>query len=166
MDHDYNFNTFKEIEVTKDFLSLSLETAKYQNIESYDNCATREYIDTLLKECKCIPFNMILEENEVGNFKTSVIKFLKQIFSQENICTADQLSCIKNITVDYSQCYKRCDGMYITSYDKSEMDASLQLLVSKLSAEYNDYKKAYKFPTKYKGKFFSGSVDNLFFSSF
>ena len=70
VDHDYNFNTVKEIEVTEEFLSLSLDTAECKNIESYDDCATREYIDTLLKECTCIPFNMILEENEVSNFES------------------------------------------------------------------------------------------------
>ena len=76
--------------------------------------------------------------------------------SKENVCTSNQLSCTKNITVDYSGCYKKCDGMYITSYDRSDMDPSLRLFVSKLSEQYNNYKKAYKFPSKYK----SNSLNN------
>ena len=69
-----------------------------------------------------------------------------------NVCTSEQLSCVKNLSVDYSGCYKKCDGIFITSYEKFDMDTSLNLIVSDLSEQYNNYKMAYKFPSKYKGK--------------
>ena len=55
----------KEISVTKDFLSLDKAITKCQNEESLQDCKTRKYIDTIVEQCKCLPF-AIRNDNEVS----------------------------------------------------------------------------------------------------
>ena len=59
----YNLNTLKQIKVTEDFLSLKKDVRDCQNDESYDDCKTKEYMDTLWKTCKCLPFNIRQSNN-------------------------------------------------------------------------------------------------------
>ena len=54
----------KEIEVTKDFLSLEESVIGCQNEGSIDDCETRKYVDVLLSQCKCLPFS-IRQSDEV-----------------------------------------------------------------------------------------------------
>ena len=65
VDHDYNLNAVTEIEVTEDFLSLGIKTTECQNDESFEDCVTREYTSTLLQECKCLPFEILMMKNKV-----------------------------------------------------------------------------------------------------
>ena len=58
----------KEISVTKDFLTLDKTITKCQNEESLQDCKTRKYIDTLIEQCKCLPF-AIRNDNEVSLHK-------------------------------------------------------------------------------------------------
>ena len=51
----YTLNVVKEIKVTDSFLTLDKETRKCQE-ERYDDCTTRDYIETLLSQCECLPF--------------------------------------------------------------------------------------------------------------
>ena len=46
-------------------LSLGQETTDCQIMESYNDCATRKYIDALLRNCKCLQYNIMLMENKV-----------------------------------------------------------------------------------------------------
>ena len=48
---EYNLNNMKEIEVTKDFLSLDESVIGCQNEGSIDDCETRKYVDVLLSQC-------------------------------------------------------------------------------------------------------------------
>ena len=57
---EYNLNDLKEIEITDSYLGLDREVRECQNVEPLYNCTTREYVDTLLRECGCLPFNMII----------------------------------------------------------------------------------------------------------
>ena len=54
----YNINELKEIKVTESYLGLKQDVKGCQNYESIQNCSTRTYIDTLLKECGCLPFSV------------------------------------------------------------------------------------------------------------
>ena len=65
---EYNLNNIKEIKVTEDFLGLSVAKRKCQNEESYEECKTRNYIDALMKTCKCLPF-VIGEADKVISLK-------------------------------------------------------------------------------------------------
>ena len=46
------------MEITDDYLGLGQDITKCQNMESYDDCTTRKYIETVKEKCNCIPFAM------------------------------------------------------------------------------------------------------------
>ena len=58
----------KEIRVTEDYLGLEEETRKCQNQESFEDCTTREYLQTVEKHCHCVPYglNMFFAENKAN----------------------------------------------------------------------------------------------------
>ena len=58
----YNLNALKEIDVTESYLGLDQDVRGCQNKESYHNCTTRKYIDTLLDKCGCIPLTIKLSD--------------------------------------------------------------------------------------------------------
>ena len=62
---EYNLNNIKQISVTDDFLTLDEEVTKCQNKESYMDCTTKVYIDTLLKDCQCLPLAIRQQYNQV-----------------------------------------------------------------------------------------------------
>ena len=62
---EYNLNVLKEITVTDSYLGLDQEERGCQNEEPYDNCTTRQYHNTILEKCECLPFNMRVLSNEV-----------------------------------------------------------------------------------------------------
>ena len=55
---EYNLNVLKEIDVTDSYLDLSEEVKGCQNEESFVNCTTRNFIDSLLGQCGCLPFDI------------------------------------------------------------------------------------------------------------
>ena len=59
---EYNLNVIKEIVVTDDFLGLDKDVTNCQNEETYDNCITRRFTNTIYEKCKCLSFNL---SNEV-----------------------------------------------------------------------------------------------------
>ena len=64
MGNEYNLNTVKEISVTDDFVTLDKTIIKCQNEELLQDCKTRKYINTMVEQCKCLPFS-IRTHNEV-----------------------------------------------------------------------------------------------------
>ena len=42
--------------MTKEYLGLDERIRKCQIEESFENCATRQYIDTIMRKCKCVPY--------------------------------------------------------------------------------------------------------------
>ena len=81
----YYINVLKEIEVTDSFLTMDKEIRECQD-ESFDDCTTRNYMNTLINECQCLPFQIRLME-KVGSIITSLNSSLVVI----------------NITVDFRQ---------------------------------------------------------------
>ena len=63
----FNLNNIKEISVTDSFFGLDKNTRKCQNIETYDNCKTRLYIEHLKQECKCLPLSLRLSRKVTYN---------------------------------------------------------------------------------------------------
>ena len=58
LEYDYNFNTVKEIHVSDEFLSLDKEVTGCQNEEFFEDCKTNHYLETLKKDCGCLPLNI------------------------------------------------------------------------------------------------------------
>ena len=47
-----------EMNVTDSFLGLDQDIRECQNEEPAENCTTRIYHETMLRECGCLPFNI------------------------------------------------------------------------------------------------------------
>ena len=59
---EYNLNDLKEIKVTESYLGLHDDIRVCSTEGSIHNCTTRHYIDTLLSQCGCLPFNLVPAE--------------------------------------------------------------------------------------------------------
>ena len=55
---EYNLNNLKEIRVTESYLGLDEDVRQCQHEEPLNNCTTRQYLNTLLGECGCLPINI------------------------------------------------------------------------------------------------------------
>ena len=58
----YNLHSMKEIAVTDSFMGLDTNTKNCQNIETFDDCKTRLYIEQLRQECGCLPLSLRLSD--------------------------------------------------------------------------------------------------------
>ena len=77
VDKQYNLNNIKEISVTKDFLTLNDDVTNCQNIESLQECQTKQNIDAHYGQCGCLPFSMgIVDRVNILKYKI----FVTQIF--------------------------------------------------------------------------------------
>ena len=54
----YNLNVLKEIKVTESYIGLDQEVTKCQSKESFYTCTTRNYIDAIVAQCKCLPLTV------------------------------------------------------------------------------------------------------------
>ena len=59
----YNLNALKEIKVTESYLGLDIEDRSCQNEEAVEECTTRQYIETLLHKCACLPLKIAIGRN-------------------------------------------------------------------------------------------------------
>ena len=76
---EHIINVLKEIEVTDSYLGIDLDFRKCQNKEPYYNCTTRTYIDTILSECGCLPFNIRMSN------KVKDLIFFRMEFTESSI---------------------------------------------------------------------------------
>ena len=53
--------------------------------------------------------------------------------------------------IDLSVCYKKCEGLLVTSYIKKENNAELDEFAQKIMDEYTKFKKYVQFPRSIKG---------------
>ena len=55
----YNLNDIKHIVGTDNFLNLA-DSKKDCQLEPYDNCTTRSYVERVTKKCGCLPLSKFL----------------------------------------------------------------------------------------------------------
>ena len=67
----FNLHSMKEIAVTESFMGLDIDTRKCQNVETYDDCKTRLYIEHLRQECGCLPLSLRLSEEVIQKISIS-----------------------------------------------------------------------------------------------
>ena len=127
LDYQYNLNSLKEIKVTDSFLSLDKKTKGCQQ-ETYNDCTTKNYLETLIYKCHCLPFQL----KTTDNFP---------------LCTFKEMECIKNIDIDEYKCLQEFSGLLVTSYDQNEIEDSVLSLILSRITELTDYMKEieYKF---------------------
>ena len=64
---EYNLNVIKEIKVTQSYLGLDAEARSpkgCQDEKSVPDCLTEQYLEDLLQECHCLPFNNIISDKQ------------------------------------------------------------------------------------------------------
>ena len=61
VDMEHDLNVIKEITVTDSFLSLDKDIRGCQE-ESFDECTARNFKNTLMNKCQCLPFQLGLSE--------------------------------------------------------------------------------------------------------
>ena len=59
---DYNLNVVKEVKVTESFLGLDADVKGCNMEETFENCTTKIYIETVKQKCGCLPFNIYLSD--------------------------------------------------------------------------------------------------------
>ena len=59
-------SSVKDMIVTDDFLGLDESARKCQNREAFENCTTRQYLETVKRQCNCVPY--ALNANSVRQF--------------------------------------------------------------------------------------------------
>ena len=95
----------KEGEATESFLGLSKEERGCQDEESYANCTTKHYTETLKKRCGCLPlsisinkgvFQKLSNSKSKNNFQDSICSKPAQIECIEKISYIDDSNCLRN----------------------------------------------------------------------
>ena len=76
---EYALTDVKEIDVTKSFLSdLSIETRECQDKDTVESCQTKNFLEDVQKDCKCIPFGLknysIPQKGAIKVFKMSLLQ--------------------------------------------------------------------------------------------
>ena len=71
-------NVQKEIQVTNSYLGLKQDVRECQNDEAFDKCTTRQYLDTILAECGCLPLSM-RNSNKVCDPYSYFAKLIEQL---------------------------------------------------------------------------------------
>ena len=147
----------KEIKVTESFLGLDNDIKQCQTKDSYLDCTSKHYMERVTQDCGCVPLSLMISKEVLVLFFVNLSDFfifasLVPIF-QAPICTAGQLKCLKNITVNNSLCLNNCKGMMITSFykDYHTKDLNLNPFISELIQDYNNYKKDFQFPHGIRG---------------
>ena len=60
---EYNLNVLKQIKVTDSFLKMNEDVKGCQDKEPLHNCTTRQYVDSTIKTCGCLPLNMRINDD-------------------------------------------------------------------------------------------------------
>ena len=73
---DYTYNLYKITNIKEDVAKNSFQTLD-ENIrrcqeEPQDDCNTRKYLDTLKKECQCLPFQSRFLADKVSSHKATL----------------------------------------------------------------------------------------------
>ena len=72
------------------------------------------------------------------------------------MCTPYEMTCVKNITIFENDCQNRCEGLYITSFERREIDKDkLEAILSIVEYDYELYKAGgfLKFSNRIGGNF-------------
>ena len=62
---DYNLNVVKESKGTESFYGLEVNVRGCQEDEPYVDCSTNIYKEKMIEKCRCLPFNIRSDANQV-----------------------------------------------------------------------------------------------------
>ena len=61
--YEYKLDSISEIKVSNSFLGISEDDRGCLNDEKHKNCTTRYFVETALKLCHCLPFQIRTTDN-------------------------------------------------------------------------------------------------------
>lgn len=77
------------------------------------------------------------------------LNYFYQYFDFEMIkvtsCDSEQMECVRNTTLDSSQCQQKCDGLNILSYDKTT-NRNIDSFLGEIKTDYDEYKNMISLP--------------------
>ena len=62
---NYNLDEVKQIVVTESFLGLDENTRGCQDRYSIENCTTMSYLQRVMDQCGCLPYNLWINEYRI-----------------------------------------------------------------------------------------------------
>ena len=131
---DYHLDVLKETQIMDSYMELDEDVRGCQNEEPFDNCTTRQYIDSILKTCGCVPYSINLSRK-----------------GPMPICSSKELACVNKIEVNNSNCMPFCSGLILTSFSKNDAKKDMANLLYEEVMAYKQYMKWLEFPHKLKG---------------
>ena len=76
------------------------------------------------------------------------------------MCNSSNYECLETIDTQYEECYRNCEGLYVSSYIFSELvDNKFQ---QSFISEYEKYKGKIKFPLNLKSRFHQLKLNHVF----
>ena len=130
--------------VTESFMGLSLTVKQCQNKVAYLDCKTEAYLNALINNCKCLPFDL---------------KFFNN--SNMPLCNISQLTCTEEAQNLENECKMKCEGLVVTSYSHQNKSNALDT-ISDLIESYKKYKGIIDLP----GKKYKLQLLFIFFKNF
>ena len=142
----------KEIKVTDEYLGLDDDIKNCQTTESFEDCTTRQYLDTLLEQCGCLPLYIRLTNDVSKNYFSSKEgqKANMILIFQYPICTSAQFECVHKIKFNF-QCLPPCSGLIVTSFSTFDDHNDFENLIANEVSMYEEYTKWTQFPLALKG---------------
>ena len=149
--------------ITESYLGLEQHIRGCQNQEPLFNCTTRNYIESVIKNCGCLPLIIkLMSHMKVKLFypmwSCDAKWTLTQLyFLQEPTCTSSNFQCVQDTKGDTSKCLPPCSGLILSSYTKTDKHKDLNSLIPSVLKDYSKYQKCYEknskcsFPLSLKG---------------
>ena len=91
----YAMSALKKMTGTDNFLGLTVGQKKCQ-IETYEDCWTKTYIESVQSQCRCVPWAL-----------SSALSLKKTTF-----CSPDQSDCYTAVSRNITGCMVSCTGLY------------------------------------------------------
>ena len=129
-------DNLKEIKITDSYLGLDQDVRKCQNVESLFSCTTRQYTETIMQECGCLPLNIYLSKQVK---KVWIFWFRSCHILQVPLCSPKDLKCVDRISLNDATCIKPCSGLIVSSLSKTELKQNVEDLLY-FAEDYNTYK--------------------------
>ena len=79
------------------------------------------------------------------------LKVAINVVFQVPICNLKGSDCVNKVNIDNHSCLSPCNGLFVTSFSKTESDTNLEMLLSEYINSYDNYMKWYKFSAGLKG---------------
>ena len=134
---------------------MDLDVINCQNQEELQKCFTIEYINSLKKECGCIPWTLRTHQEVFINVNFDLILLT---YLQENVCNQKDKSCVESIKINKiheNKCLVQCSGLLVSGFTKSKGNDNFKDLFPVEFQMYNKYKYAFALRSAFKGRYHS-----------